>query len=260
PPIARGDRLREGQQFPPQERLERAHSKAGSRYEDELSSPYSERDAANQGRSLKRRFTFEGDDYGQGRLAEKAQRSTYKDTRVPPPPLQGSTPRINEPSRPPLSDLERKELTINDERNPDGPSSIRNFESTAVPPRTSLPPQEELIARSRNGSVPPPPNQRRRYDDNERGRPQSRDNDGPNSGGSDDRRFNDWNHHDRSRSPRPFNNKNFNNHHKERHHNNNYHSNNNNSESNNNNNNREGGRGHWGRRGSEDRRPPFRRP
>src|SRR5690606_38910751 len=32
PPIARDDRLRERQQFPPQERLERAPSKAGSRY------------------------------------------------------------------------------------------------------------------------------------------------------------------------------------------------------------------------------------
>ncbi|RPA71427.1 hypothetical protein BJ508DRAFT_92111 [Ascobolus immersus RN42] len=255
PPIPRDERIRDRQPLPPQERLERAPSRAAPRFDDDLPSPYRERDGG--ARSLKRRLSFE-DGYVQGRHPEKAARSTYDDPRMPPPPPSGSTPRNNEQSsRPPLSEPERNDSV--GERTIEGLASVRN-ESAAAPPRESLPPQEELIARTRNGGSPPY-NQRRRYDDNDRGRPQSRDNDGNNTG-SDGRRFNNWNNlNNRSRSPRPFYNKhhNNNNHHKNRH-NDNYNHNNNSNNNGDNNNNREGGRGHWGRRGSEDRRPQFRRP
>lgn len=265
PPVQRDERLRERQPLPPQEQLGRAPSRAANRYEDELASPYRE-GAPTRDRPLKRRLSFEADSYGQGRPVEKAQRSTYEDTRAPPPASPSFLTRSNEapPARPPLSDTERKDSGING----DG-ASARNFDvtPTAARERTSLPPQEELLARSRGGSIPPP-HQRRRYDDDQdqRGRPTSRqgDNDGPNSGGSDGRRFGNWNN--RSRSPRPFNNKyHKNNNHNKHHHNNHndgyrHHNNHYNNNNNDNNNNREGGRGHWNRRDSEDRRPQFRRP
>lgn len=184
PVVQRDERLRERQPLPPQDRIERAPSRAAPRYEEELSSPYRDRDGgANQGRSLKRRLSFESDGYLQGRPTEKAQRSAYEDARIPPPPPPGSTPRNIEPSssRLPLSETERKDsIGINGDRNVDGPPPARSFpglDSVAPLPRSSLPPQEELLARSRNGSVPPSShNQRRRYDENERGRT----NDGPN--------------------------------------------------------------------------------